>query len=43
VLDDLCAAVDSWADRLPELPFDPRQVHKLGRVVQYRRRRLAET
>jgi serine/threonine-protein kinase HipA len=43
MLDDLCAAIDSWIDRLPELPFDQRQMNKLGRVVQFRRERLART
>jgi serine/threonine-protein kinase HipA len=40
VVDELCAAVDGWIDRLDELPFDERRVHRLRRAVLYRRDRL---
>jgi serine/threonine-protein kinase HipA len=40
VLDELCAAVDGWIDRIDELPFDERRVHRLRRAVLYRRDRL---
>ena len=43
VLDRLCDAVEAWSPRLPELPFDERQVHKLGRLVRDRRAKLAGT
>ncbi len=34
--------VDAWLPLLEELPFDPGKVHKLGRVVSYRRDRLLQ-
>jgi len=40
VLDELLAAVPSWLDRLDELPFDARRVHRLGRAIRYRADRL---
>ena len=40
LLTDLLAASDGWIDRLDELPFDERRIHKLRRAVQYRRDRL---
>ncbi len=39
-LDELCARVDTWADQLSDLPFDPAVNKKLARAVAYRRRRL---
>lgn len=40
VLDDLIAAVPVWLDRLAELPFDARRVHKLAQACRYRVSRL---
>lgn len=40
VIDELLAALPSWLDRLDELPFDERRVHKLRRAIEYRARRL---
>jgi len=40
VVDELCAAVDGWIDRLDELPFDEHRIHRLRRAVLYRRDRL---
>ncbi len=40
VLDDLLAAMPAWLDRLGELPFDARVLHKLGQSCKYRAGRL---
>ena len=40
ILDDLLAAMPSWLDRLGELPFDQRRIHKLERACTYRANRL---
>ena len=40
VINELLAAVPTWLDRLPELPFDGRRTHKLRKAVEYRVRRL---
>ena len=40
VLDDLLAAMPKWFDRLLDLPFDPRKVHKLAQACRYRASRL---
>jgi serine/threonine-protein kinase HipA len=40
VLDELLAAMPQWLDRLAELPFDPRKVHKLRQACLYRAQRL---
>jgi hypothetical protein len=40
-LDELCARSEVWLDRLDELPFGTRRIHKLRRAVQYRRDLLA--
>jgi serine/threonine-protein kinase HipA len=40
VLDDLLEAMPSWLDRLEELPFDRRRVHKLRQACRYRADRL---
>ncbi len=34
--------VDAWLPLLEQLPFDPGEVHELGRVVRYRRDRLLQ-
>ena len=39
---DQAERVDAWLPLLEELPFDPGKVHKLGRVVSYRRDRLLQ-
>lgn len=41
VMDELVAAVPAWLDRLTELPFDRRRLHKLRKAIQYRVRRVA--
>lgn len=41
VLDHLVAAAPQWLDRLDELPFDPRRIHKLRQACRYRVARLA--
>lgn len=40
VIDELLAASKAWVERLPELPFDRRRVHKLGRAIAWRADRL---
>ncbi len=40
VLREVCDGVGTWLDRLVELPFDLRRVHKLRRVVEQRRARI---
>ncbi len=40
VLEQLVDTCSSWLDRLAELPFDERRIHKLRRVIEYRRDRL---
>ncbi|MCA8973972.1 MAG: HipA domain-containing protein [Planctomycetes bacterium] len=40
VLDELLAAMPSWLDRLGELPFDSRRIHKLQKACAYRATRL---
>lgn len=42
VIDALVAATPAWLDRLTELPFDTRRLHKLRRAIQYRIGRLAQ-
>jgi serine/threonine-protein kinase HipA len=39
---DQVERVDAWLPLLEELPFDTGKVHKLGRVVRYRRDRLLQ-
>ena len=41
VIDELLAAVPDWLNRLDELPFDNRRVHKLRKAIEYRVRRMA--
>ena len=41
LLDELVAATPGWLDRLDELPFDPRVIHKLGQACRYRIERLS--
>jgi len=41
VLDGLLTAAPRWLERLDELPFDRRQVHKLQQACRYRAERLA--
>jgi serine/threonine-protein kinase HipA len=40
VLDELLAAMPRWLDRLDELPFDTRKLHKLRQACRYRAGRL---
>lgn len=40
VLDALVAASASWVERLDELPFDARRIHKLRKAIEYRAERL---
>lgn len=42
VLDDLLLAMPRWLDRLQELPFDVRRIHKLRRACRYRASRLQD-
>jgi serine/threonine-protein kinase HipA len=42
LLKDQAERVDAWLPLLEELPFDTGKVHKLGRVVRYRRDRLLQ-
>ena len=42
VLDDLLLAMPRWLDRLQELPFDVRRIHKLRRACRYRAARLQD-
>lgn len=42
LVEDQAERVDAWLPLLEELPFDPGKVHKLGRVVSYRRDRLLQ-
>jgi serine/threonine-protein kinase HipA len=40
VLDALLASATGWIERLDELPFDERRIHKLRKAVRYRASRL---
>jgi serine/threonine-protein kinase HipA len=40
VLDELLSAMPRWLDRLDELPFDRRRIHKLRQACAYRATRL---
>lgn len=42
VLDGLLAAAPRWLERLDELPFDRRVIHKLQQACRYRAERLAK-
>ncbi|MCK5941401.1 MAG: HipA domain-containing protein [Planctomycetes bacterium] len=41
VLDEVVAAAPAWIDRLDELPFDARRIHRLRRACRHRVERLA--
>lgn len=41
VIDDVAERSQAWIDRLDQLPFDGRTIHRLRRAVTYRRDRLA--
>ena len=40
LIDDIVERMPGWVDRLEELPFDPRRIHKFRRAVAHRRGRL---
>jgi serine/threonine-protein kinase HipA len=41
IIDEIVAAASSWIERLGELPFDERTVHKVERACRYRANRLS--
>jgi len=41
VLDRLLKRLPPWLDRLDSLPYDQRKVHKLGKAIRYRAKRLS--
>jgi len=43
VLDQVADTAPRWMERLDELPFDTRKVHKLRRAITFRRDRLGST
>jgi hypothetical protein len=40
VLDELLDALPTWFPELGTLPFDPRTIHRLGKAIAYRAKRL---